>query len=65
VPFLERLQPGQAFVDRDLSHRSTSAERASLPASSDDDDAIVVEWLSSESRRRVTLARSVGMIFSS
>jgi hypothetical protein len=43
VPPLQRLEPGQPFVDRDLCHVFTCA---SMPSTSEDDDGIVVETLS-------------------
>lgn len=45
MTLLQRLEPCQSFVDRDLRH--TIRLRSTLFASDDDDDGIVVDHLSS------------------
>ena len=43
MTLLQRLEPCQAFVDRDVSHASAFIP---MPIASEDDDAIVAEGLS-------------------
>jgi hypothetical protein len=46
MALLQRLEPCQTLVDRDLSHASAFIP---MPIASDDDDAIVAEGLSTAS----------------
>jgi hypothetical protein len=55
MTLLQRLEPGQALIDGDLSHLSASP---SMSVASDDDDGIVVEGLSTLAAARAEVDRA-------